>query len=198
MFSPLVERLVNTLKILPSVGPKSAQRMALHLLERDPQGAHQLVESLSEALDKVGRCESCRNLSETPVCGLCKNPRRDRTTLCVVESPADLVAIESSGTYSGMYFCLLGRLSPIDGMGPDEIGVPQFTQRLKEGEVKEVILATNATMEGEATAHFLSEISRSHSVGVSRIAQGVPLGGELEYVDGGTLAHAFSGRQKVN
>lgn len=197
MFSPLVERLVNTLKILPSVGPKSAQRMALHLLERDPEGAHQLVSTLSEALEKVGRCEQCRNLSETPVCGLCKNPRRDAATLCVVESPADLVAIESSGTYSGMYFVLLGKLSPLDGLGPDEIGAPQLTARLKEGQVTELILATNATMEGEATAHFLSEIARGQGVGVSRIAQGVPLGGELEYVDGGTLAHAFSGRQRV-
>jgi len=197
MFSPLVERLVNALKILPSVGPKSAQRMALHLLERDPEGANRLVSALTEALDKVGRCTSCRNLSETPVCGLCSAIRRDRTTLCVVESPADLVAIESSGTYSGLYFVLLGKLSPIEGLGPDEIGAPLLAKRLDEGEVAELILATNSTMEGEATAHFLSEMARSKGVKVSRIAQGVPLGGELEYVDGGTLAHAFSGRNQV-
>ena len=195
MFSPLIDDLISALRCLPGVGPKSAQRMVLHLLEHDRPGAARLARSLDKAIEGVGRCQRCRNLTEEPVCGICRNPRRDGTILCVVETPADVIAIEQAGGYQGKYFVLLGRLSPLDGIGPEEIGMDQFTRLLQEGEVREVILATNPTMEGETTAFYISERARELGVSVSRIAHGVPLGGELEYVDGGTLAHAFSSRK---
>lgn len=195
MFSPLIDELISALRCLPGVGPKSAQRMVLHLLEHDREGAARLARSLDKAIEGVGRCGRCRTLTEQPVCGICNNPRRDGSVLCVVETPADVVAIEQAGGYQGKYFVLLGRLSPIDGIGPEDIGVDQLVEQLRTGEVNEVILATNPTMEGETTAFYISERAKKLGVAVSRIAHGVPLGGELEFVDGGTLAHAFSSRK---
>lgn len=195
MFSPLIDDLISALRCLPGVGPKSAQRMVLHLLEHNREGAARLARSLDLAIEGVGRCQRCRTLTEQPVCGICSNPRRDGSVLCVVETPADVIAIEQAGGYRGKYFVLLGRLSPIDGVGPEDIGIDQLVEQLQEGEVKEVILATNPTMEGETTAYYISERARKLGVTVSKIAHGVPLGGELEFVDGGTLAHAFSSRK---
>jgi len=197
-FSPLVESLINSLKVLPGVGPKTAQRMALHLLEKNREGALKLAESLVDATTHVGECERCRNLTEESLCQICTNPKRDRAKICVVESPVDVIAIEQSGSFSGFYFVLQGHLSPIDGIGPEDIGIDQLEQQLSEGGVEELILATNPTVEGEATAHFISERAKRYEVAVSRIAHGVPLGGELEYVDGGTLSHAFSGRRVIS
>lgn len=196
-FSPLINRLIEDLRCLPGVGPKSAQRMAFHLLEHDREGASRLASSLNEAVDKVGNCTQCRTLSETEICPLCANARRDRSLLCVVESPADVRAIEQATHYQGRYFVLMGHLSPLDGIGPADIGLDQLEERFKEGNIEEVILATNPTVEGEATAHYISEIARSHNITSSRIAHGVPIGGELEYVDGGTLSHAFAGRRQL-
>ncbi|PIE83665.1 MAG: recombination protein RecR [Candidatus Contendobacter odensis] len=195
MVSPLLDRLMATLRCLPGVGPKSAQRMALHLLERDREGARQLVESLQAALDRIAHCQQCRNLSETPVCALCANTWRDRSLLCVVETPADVFAVEQAASFQGLYFVLMGHLSPLDGVGPTELGLNHLEARLDGGEVCEIILATNPTVEGEATAHYIAELARERGIRASRIAHGVPLGGELESVDGGTLAHAFAGRQ---
>lgn len=197
MFSPLIDDLISALRCLPGVGPKSAQRMVLHLLEHNREGAARLARSLDKAIEGVGRCQRCRTLTEQTVCGICDNPRRDGSVLCVVETPADVVAIEQAGGYQGKYFVLLGRLSPIDGIGPEEIGMDQLVNQLKTGEVNEVILATNPTMEGETTAFYISERAKELGVAVSRIAHGVPLGGELEFVDGGTLAHAFSSRKTL-
>jgi len=197
VFSPLIDELISSLRCLPGVGPKSAQRMVLHLLEHNREGAARLARSLEQAIDGVGRCQRCRTLTEQPVCGICENPRRDGSVLCVVETPADVVAIEQAGGYQGKYFVLLGRLSPIDGIGPEDIGIDQLVNQLKTGEVSEVILATNPTMEGETTAFYISERAKDLGVTVSRIAHGVPLGGELEFVDGGTLAHAFSSRKAL-
>jgi recombination protein RecR len=196
-FSPALDALVEALRCLPGVGPKSAQRMALHLLERDRVGAGELAEALATAVARVGRCERCRNLSEDPLCLICADPRRDATLLCVVETPADILAIEQAGGFRGRYFVLLGHLSPIDGVGPEEIGLPQLEALVAAGEVGEVILATNPNAEGEATAYYITRLLEPLGVRVTRIAHGVPLGGELEYVDGSTLAHAFSGRQTV-
>ncbi len=195
--SPLIGRLIEALRCLPGVGPKSAQRMAYHLLERDRDGARDLAAALNEAVERVGRCSSCRTLSEQALCPLCANPRRERATLCVVESPTDVQALEHSTGYQGLYFVLMGHLSPLDGIGPDEIGLDSLAERLDEGEVKELILATNPTVEGEATAHYISELARARGIRATRIAHGVPLGGELEYVDGGTLSHAFNGRRDI-
>jgi recombination protein RecR len=168
--------------------------MAFHLLERNREGGRRLAIVLADAMERIGHCARCRTLSESQVCSLCANPRRDRALLCVVETPADVWAIEQAIDYSGLYFVLNGRLSPLDGIGPAELGLDLLQRRLGEGEVKELILATNPTVEGEATAHYISEMARSHGVRATRIAHGVPLGGELEYVDGGTLSHAFAGR----
>ncbi|HSC66762.1 MAG TPA: recombination mediator RecR, partial [Cellvibrio sp.] len=179
------------------VGPKSAQRMALHLLERDRAGAERLSQSLHKAVEGVGRCQRCRTLTEQAHCGICANNRRDNSLLCVVETPGDVLAIEQAGTYQGKYFVLLGHLSPIDGIGPEDIGVDQLIQLLQQEPISEVILATNPTVEGEATAYYISERAKNLSVTVSRIAHGVPLGGELEFIDGGTLAHAFSSRRSL-
>ena len=196
-FSPLINRLIEDLRCLPGVGPKSAQRMAFQLLERDREGAQRLAQSLLEATEKVGHCQQCRTLSETDICPLCANAGRDTHLLCVVESPADVRAIEQATQYRGRYFVLMGHLSPLDGIGPNEIGLDLLDTRLAAGGITEIILATNPTVEGEATAHYISEMAKSHGVTSSRIAHGVPLGGELEYVDGGTLSHAFSGRRQL-
>ncbi len=196
-FSPLINRLIEDLRCLPGVGPKSAQRMAFHLLEHDREGAVQLADALREAADKIGHCHHCRTLSETDTCPLCANATRDHSLLCVVESPADVRAIEQSTAYRGLYFVLMGHLSPLDGIGPAEIGLDQLASRLSVGGIREVILATNPTVEGEATAHYISEMVHREGIQSTRIAHGVPLGGELEYVDGGTLSHAFAGRREI-
>jgi recombination protein RecR len=196
-FSPLIENLVESLRCLPGVGRKSAQRMTLHLLEREREGGLALAQALTTALEAVGHCRQCRNFSEEEICGLCADPRRESVTVCVVESPADVVAVEQSGSYRGLYFVLMGHLSPIDGIGPEDIGLDTLKQRVEAGGIEELILATNPTVEGEATAYYLTDLVRTDPVRVSRIAHGVPLGGELEYVDGSTLAHAFSGRREL-
>ncbi|MDG4596279.1 MAG: recombination mediator RecR [Candidatus Contendobacter sp.] len=195
--SPLLNRLITALRCLPGVGPKSAQRMALHLLERDRDGAGRLVESLRAALDGIGHCRLCRDLSETELCALCASPRRDRALLCVIETPADVLAVEQATGFQGVYFVLMGHLSPLDGIGPAELGLDALEARLDAGEVREIILATNPTVEGEATAHYIAELARERGIRATRIAHGVPLGGELESVDGGTLAHAFAGRRDL-
>lgn len=197
-FSPLTQQLIEALTCLPGVGPKSAQRMALHLLDRDRQKATRLADVLSQAMSKIGRCQKCRNFTENPICHICSQTSRDPALLCVVETPADVIAIEQAGTYRGYYFLLLGHLSPIDGIGPDDIGLPMLDERLGEGEVKELIIATGTTVEGEATAHFISEMARKHGVVASRIAHGVPMGGELEYVDSNTLSLALRGRRVID
>ncbi len=195
--SPALADLIDALRALPGVGPKSAQRMAFHLLQDARPAAQALSGSLTRALERVGRCAQCRMLTETELCSICASPQRDAALLCVVESPADVVAIETSGSYRGRYFVLMGHLSPLDGIGPDELGGAEFEVLLRTGTVKEVILATNSTVEGEATAHLFSQLVRQAGIRVSRIAHGVPMGGELEYVDGGTLAHALAGRQTL-
>jgi recombination protein RecR len=191
----LFEALLEALRCLPGVGAKSAQRMALHLLERDRDGGRRLSRSLLAAMDGIGHCRRCRTLSETEVCPRCQSPARDAAQLCVVETPADVLALEQATDFRGRYFVLGGRLSPLDGLGPREIGLDLLAERLAEGQVRELILATNPTVEGEATAHYISEMARGLDIQVTRIAHGVPLGGVLEYVDGGTLAHAFAGRR---
>ena len=193
--SPLVNQLIEALRCLPSVGPKSAQRMAYYLLERDRVGAESLSVILSRAVKEVGHCEQCRSLSEQVVCDICANTNRDRTSLCIVESPSDLQVIEQSTDYKGLFFVLMGHLSPLDGIGPEDIGLEILAKRLDQGEIKEVVLATNFTVEGEATAHYISEMVNSRDITASRIAHGVPAGGELEYVNSTTLSRAFSGRQ---
>lgn len=190
-----LERLVEALRVLPGVGPRSAQRMAYHLLQRDRAGADQLSQALAAALAGVRHCAKCNNFTEDEVCALCRSSRRDATQLCVVETPSDLSVVEQSMSYSGMYFVLMGRLSPLDGVGPRDIGLDRLLARATDGEVQEVILATNFTNEGEATAHYIAEMLRSRSTRVSRIARGVPLGGELEYVDVGTISQAMLDRR---
>ncbi len=192
---PLLDQLVEALRCLPGVGPKSSQRMALHLLERDRPGGTKLAQVLALAMENIGHCGECRTLTEAPLCALCANPNRDASQLCIVEAPADVMAIEQSTDYRGRYFVLGGHLSPLDGVGPKEIGIDQLEQRMAGAAVEEVILATNPTVEGEATAYYISELAQRHGVRATRIAYGVPFGGELEYVDGGTLSHAFAGRR---
>ncbi len=198
-FSPLIDDLIESLRCLPGVGKKSAQRMALHLLERNRQGGAVLVQSLTLALDKLGSCEQCRTHSETAVCRLCSQPERDTNTLCIVETPADVLAIEQGAGFKGLYFVLMGRLSPMDGIGPNELGLDRLISRLSDGLISEVIIATNPTIEGDATAHFIHQLISqqldSQTINVTRIAHGIPIGGELEFVDSGTLAHAFAGRK---
>jgi len=196
-FSPLINRLIEDLRCLPGVGPKSAQRMAFHLLQHNREAARRLAETLLEAAEKIGHCRSCRTLTESELCTVCASTKRDRSKLCVVESPADVNAIEQATDYNGLYFVLMGHLSPLDGIGPKEIGLDLLEQRLRTGVIDEVILATNPTVEGEATAHYISEIVKERGIKPTRIAHGVPVGGELEYVDGGTLSHAFSGRREI-
>jgi recombination protein RecR len=196
-FSPALQNLIEALRCLPGVGPKSAQRMTLHLLERDREGAATLARALLDAGERIERCSLCRNFTELDICEICAEPKRDKSVICVVESPADVLAIEESGGFHGIYYVLMGHLSPIDGIGPDEIGLDRFHRRVVEEGIKEVIVATNPTVEGEATAYYLTDMLQGEGVTVSRIAHGVPLGGELEYVDGTTLAHALSGRRRV-
>ncbi len=193
--SPLIDGLIEALRCLPGVGPKSAQRMAFHLLERNRDAALELARAIERAVAAVGRCESCRTLSEQALCRICASPRRDSRTLCVVETPADMAAIDASTGYQGMFFVLMGHLSPLDGIGPAELGLDQLERRLDAGEVAEVVLATSSTVEGEATAHYLAELVRDRGIRATRIAQGVPMGGELEFVDGGTLARAIMARR---
>jgi recombination protein RecR len=197
VYSPLLKRLMEALRCLPGVGPKSAQRMAVYLLERDREGAHRLVETLQEALENIGRCHQCRNLSETEICALCADPSRDHSLLCVIETPADVLAVEQAIGYRGTYYVLMGHLSPLDGIGPAELGLDHLEEKLGNGEVLEVILATNPTVEGEATAYYIANLARERGIRATRIAHGVPLGGELEFIDGGTLSRAFAGRREL-
>lgn len=195
IYSPLLSQLIEALRCLPGVGPKSAQRMAFHLLERDRDGGRRLAQALLESIDGIGHCERCRMLTERKLCEICEAAGRDPATLCIVETPADVVAVEQAAGYRGRYFVLMGHLSPLDGIGPEELGLDRLEALLDEGEINEVILATNPTVEGEATAHFIADLCRSRRIRASRIAHGVPVGGELEYVDSGTLSHAIAGRQ---
>lgn len=195
-YSPLIDRLIEALRCLPGVGPKSAQRIAFHLLERNRAGARRLAAALKEAVETVRNCERCRNFSDAPLCRVCASAKRDASLLCVVESPTDIGLIEQAGGYSGRYFVLMGRLSPLDGIGPDDLGMEKLTVLLNTGEITEVILATSTTVEGQATAHYLTELIQGRGIRVSRLAQGIPLGGELEFVDSGTLAHAISSRRQ--
>jgi recombination protein RecR len=198
-FSPLVQELIDSLKCLPGVGAKSAQRMAFHLLERNRRGGSKLASSLGKAMMDIGHCQQCRNFTEHALCEICQSPKRQlATTLCVVESPGDVIAIEKTGEFFGKYFVLMGHLSPIDGIGPDDLGLDILAKHFASGQFIEVILATNPTVEGEATAHFIADLAQEYQVNISRIAHGVPVGGELEYVDGNTLSHAFSGRKSYH
>lgn len=188
--------LLEALRCLPGVGPKSAQRMALHLLQRDRAGAERLAEILGDALAGIGHCASCRTLSESSPCALCADTRRDANLVCIVEGPADLLSIERSADFRGHYFVLGGRLSPLDGIGPEELGLHHLADRLDRPGVSEVILATGTTLEGEATAHYVAEMARKRGIRATRIAYGIPLGGDLDYVDGGTLSHALAARRE--
>ena len=201
---PSLSALIQALCCLPGIGKKSAQRISYHLLQRDRDGAKSLAVALTDAMEKIGSCQRCRNFSETPLCDLCLSDKRDGSLLCIVESPADVFAMEEAG-YNGKYFVLMGHLSPLDGIGPQELGLDKLAGYLAGapdadagGEVREVILATNSTMEGEATAHYINEIVRKYQIRVTRIAHGVPLGGELEYIDSNTLSHALAGRSEVS
>lgn len=195
--SPRLAQLIDALQSLPGVGPKTAQRMAFHLLQDGRPAARALSQALDGALGSVTRCRRCRMLTEEELCSICTAPQREAALLCAVESPADVIAIEQSGSYRGRYFVLMGHLSPLDGVGPEQLGIRELEAILAEGTVRELILATNPTVEGEATAHFLAQLASRRGLHASRIAHGVPIGGELEYVDGGTLAHALAGRQTV-
>ncbi|MGH8321261.1 MAG: recombination mediator RecR [Gammaproteobacteria bacterium] len=196
-YTPLLQQLMDALRCLPGVGPKSAQRMAFHLLERNRDGALTLAKALETAVTGIHHCERCRMLTDKPLCEICASARRDAALLCVVETPADVYAIDTATGFRGKYFVLMGHLSPLDGIGPEELGLQQLEACLAEGGITELILATNPTVEGEATAHYVAELARARGIRATRIAHGVPLGGELEFVDGGTLSHAFSGRQDV-
>ncbi|MDD1624506.1 MAG: recombination mediator RecR [Methylococcaceae bacterium] len=193
----LLGELIQNLCCLPGVGPKSAQRMAFYLLQRDRNGAKILAETLVHAINKIGHCQQCRTLTEHTLCEICADNSRDNSLICIVESPADVWIVDQATVFKGRYFVLHGRLSPLDGIGPDELGLDLLEQRLATGIIKELILATNSTVEGEATAYFISEIARKHQVQASRIAHGVPMGGELEFIDSGTLSHAFKGRKEI-
>lgn len=197
MSLPLLEQLIEAFRVLPGVGQKTAQRMAYHVLERERDGGQRLSEVLAQAIERIGHCVQCRDFSESELCTVCANDSRERQQLCAVESPADRLAIEHATGFRGVYFVLQGRLSPLDGIGPRELGLDQLDARLKQGEVQELIIATSATVEGEATAHYLAQLARTHNVRPSRLAQGLPLGGELEYVDRGTLSHAFGTRTDI-
>lgn len=193
----LLAQLIQDLCCLPGVGPKSAQRMAFHLLQRNKQGAQQLARTIQQAIDEIGHCQQCRTLTEQTLCEICAHSNRDPSLLCVVESPADVWVVDQATFFKGMYFVLHGRLSPLDGIGPDELGMDLLEQRFAQGQIKEIILATNSTVEGEATAHFVAEIAKKYQIQASRIAHGVPMGGELEFIDSGTLSHAFEGRRNM-
>lgn len=198
-FSPLLRELVDAFRMLPGVGPKTAQRMALNLLEQDRTRSRALGEAILNALDNIKNCKLCRNHTEEEICSICSDPRRDESVLCIVESPVDVIAMEQAGSFRGRYFVLMGRLSPLDGLGPEEIGMDLLAQRVQQeaSKLQEIILATNSTVEGEATAHYIADMLSTSQLTISRIAHGVPMGGELEYVDSGTLAHALAGRQAI-
>mgnify|MGYP000163891655 CR=1 FL=1 len=196
--SPTLDQLVDALTCLPGIGRKSAQRMALYLIDKNREGAQQLADNLNHALSKVRHCELCRNFSDEAQCGICSNPKRQSDLLCVVETPADVLAIEAAQSFQGRYFVLLGKLSPIDGIGPSELGLDLLQQRLQHESISEIILATNPTVEGEITAQYIADLAQQHKVKTSRIAHGVPVGGELEFIDSGTLTRAFAGRQSYN
>lgn len=196
-FSPLLEQLIEALRCLPGVGSKTAQRMALLLLTRGRDNGRRLAKSLIQAMDQIGHCEQCRIFSETSLCDICASQHRDTTLLCVVENPIDVSAIEQTGRFRGRYFVLLGRLSPLDGIGPDDLGISKLKAYFERNTIQEVILATNPTVEGEATAHYISELAKQYHIKVSRIAHGVPIGSELEYIDANTLAHALTGRETL-
>lgn len=191
-----LEKLIEALRCMPGIGKKSAQRIAYHLLERDRDGARNLAVALAEAMDRIGHCRNCRTFSETEICKLCASDRRDKSLLCIVESPADVHAIEEAG-YKGIYFVLMGRLSPLDGIGPDDLGLDKLSALLDGGGIKEVILATNLTVEGEATAHYISQMVRARNLRATRIAHGIPIGGELEYAGTSTISHALAGRREI-
>lgn len=193
----LLEQLIEAFRILPGVGQKTAQRMAYHVLERDRDGAQRLSEALAAAVDRIGHCTRCRDFSESELCVTCASVSRDAHLLCAVESPADRLVIEQATGYRGFYFVLQGRLSPLDGIGPRELGLEKLAARLAESDVQELVIATNPTVEGEATAHYLAQLARQHNVKPTRLTHGVPLGGELEYVDRGTLSHAFGTRSEM-
>lgn len=193
-YSPLVDKLIQSLRCLPGVGPKSAQRMAFHLLERDKEGAKKLSSVIAESIEKIKHCQRCHTLSETLLCKICSDSKRNQAQLCVLQSPSDVIAVEQTRCFDGVYFVLMGHLSPIDGIGPKDIGIDKLQERFNEGEISEIILATNPTVEGEATAHYIAEIAKRFKIKTSRIAYGVPVGGELEYIDGGTLAKAIQKR----
>ena len=194
---PALEQLIDSLRCLPGVGPKSAQRMAYYLLQRDRKGASSLAIALDNALQVVDHCKLCNTFSEQPICPLCESEQRDKNVLCVVEMPTDLMMLENTRAYSGMYFVLMGRLSPLDGVGPKEIHLDKLIKRAQDGFVQEVILATNYTVEGDATAHYISELLKVRGIKTSRIARGMPMGGEIEYVDSGTLAQAMLERRSL-
>jgi len=194
----MIDELIEALRCLPGVGPRSSQRMAYHLLERNRQGGNRLSVALSKAMDNVQHCQRCRTFTENDLCSICNSTSRDQKQICIVESPSDVLAIESTASYRGLYYVLMGHLSPLDGIGPAELGLSQLEQRLNDEQFQELILATNPTVEGEATAHYIYELCQQSDTNVTRIAHGVPLGGELEYVDGGTLAHSLTGRQKFH
>jgi len=196
-FSPLIEQLIDSLRCLPGVGQKTAQRMAFHLLNNDKTGAARLAEVMQQAIEQIDHCSVCRNLCEHDVCDYCSSTSRDESLLCIVESPADVLTVDNATQFRGKYFVLMGRLSPLDGVGPEELGLTMLGHRFDNNLIKEVILATNPTVEGEATAHYISEMAAKRGIRATRLAHGVPLGGELEYIDGNTLSHAFSGRLEI-
>lgn len=197
MYSPLISDLIETFRVLPGVGPKSAQRMAFYLLEHNRSGGTQLAKALEEAVAKVNHCEQCRTFTEETVCSICASQSRQDDELCIVESPSDMMAIEQSGIFRGKYFVLMGHLSPIDGIGPQELGLDELETRLSRKGVVELIIATNPTVEGEATAHYIQQLAKRYDIKVSRLAQGIPIGGELEFIDAGTLSQAFISRKEV-
>ncbi len=196
-FSPLLEQLIEALRCLPGVGPKSAQRMALQLLTRGRDNGKRLAQRLNEAMDLIIHCQQCRIFSESELCEICASTHRDHTLLCIVENPIDVTVIEQASSFRGKYFVLLGHLSPLDGIGPEEIGIGKLKTQFERGDINEVIIATNPTVEGEATAHYISELAKQYSIKVTRIARGVAIGSELEYIDPNTLAHAFAGREVI-
>ncbi|CAH0532936.1 Recombination protein RecR [Vibrio stylophorae] len=197
--SPLLSQLMEALRCLPGVGPKSAQRMAFHLLQRDRSGGLKLADALQQAMTEIGHCQTCRTFTELEQCAICSNSKRGESAqLCVVESAADIAAVEMTGQYSGRYFVLNGHLSPIDGIGPSDIGLDLLSERLANERISEVILATNPTVEGETTAHYIADLCRQYEVTATRIAHGVPIGGELDLVDGTTLSHSFAGRHRLS
>jgi recombination protein RecR len=196
-FTPRLQQLLSALRCLPGVGPKSAQRMAFHLLDRDRDRANELVQALQSALDEVGHCRSCRMFAEQTLCPICADKKRDTGTLCVVETPADVMAVDESGSFRGRYFVLMGRLSPLDGIGPEELGIDLLDSRLAEEHIDELILATSATVEGEATASYIAALAAQRGIRATRIAHGVPMGSELEYIDSSTLSLAISARTSI-